>query len=99
MNIFATGRNLLAGLSLVALALMAGVPASAQHGAVSEVLLEEDDVLAAFDFDVAHFRRGVEILNPGVTFFPLSCKTGKGLEAWLEWLGERVREYQDSLQT
>jgi hypothetical protein len=40
MNIFATGRNLWVGTGLVVLVLMAGAPALAQHGAVSEVLLE-----------------------------------------------------------
>jgi len=50
-------------------------------------------VLPAFDFDVDYFRRGVEMLNPGLAFFPLSCKTGEGLEAWFEWLRNEVRRY------
>ena len=33
-----------------------------------------------------YFRRGVEILNPGVITFPLSCRTGEGLETWLDWV-------------
>jgi hydrogenase nickel incorporation protein HypB len=33
-----------------------------------------------------YFRRGIEILNPGVTIFPLSCRTGEGLPAWLNWV-------------
>jgi len=40
MNIYATGRYLLAGMGFVILVLMAGAPASAQHGSMSEVLLE-----------------------------------------------------------
>jgi hydrogenase nickel incorporation protein HypB len=50
-------------------------------------------VFAAFEFDVDYFRRGVEALNPGLAFFPLSCKTGEGLDAWLAWLRKEVREY------
>jgi len=57
---------------------------------VSVVLLNKIDVLDAFEFDVDYFRRGVEALNPGLTFLPLSCKTGEGLEAWLAWLREEV---------
>jgi len=60
---------------------------------VDGLVLNKMDVLAAFDFDVDYFRRGVEALNPGLAFFPLSCKTGEGLEAWLTWLREMVRPH------
>jgi len=57
---------------------------------VDAVILNKTDVLDAFDFDVDYFRRGVEALNPGLSFLPLSCKTGEGLEAWLNWLREEI---------
>jgi hydrogenase nickel incorporation protein HypB len=57
---------------------------------VDVVLLNKIDVLDAFDFDIEYFRRGVEALNPGLTFLPLSCKTGEGIEAWLAWLREEM---------
>jgi hydrogenase nickel incorporation protein HypB len=57
---------------------------------VDVVLLNKIDVLDAFDFDVDYFSRGVKALNPGLTFLPLSCKTGEGLEAWLTWLREEI---------
>ena len=57
------------------------------------LVLNKMDVLAAFDFDVDYFRRGVEALNPGLAFFPLSCKTGEGLDEWLTWLRNEVKEY------
>jgi hydrogenase nickel incorporation protein HypB len=57
------------------------------------LVLNKMDVLAAFDFDVDYFRRGVEVLNPGLAFFPLSCKTGAGLDEWLNWLRNEVKEY------
>ncbi len=60
---------------------------------VDALVLNKVDVLPAFDFDVYHFRQGVEMLNPGLAFFPLSCKTGEGLEAWFEWLRGEVRRY------
>jgi len=58
---------------------------------VDALVLNKMDVLAAFDFDVDYFRRGVEALNPGLAFFPLSCKTREGLEVWLSWLREQMR--------
>lgn len=57
------------------------------------LVLNKMDVLAAFEFDVDYFRRGVEALNPGLAFFPLSCKTGEGLDEWLIWLKNEVEEY------
>jgi hydrogenase nickel incorporation protein HypB len=62
---------------------------------VDALVLNKIDVLAAFDFDVKYFRRGVEILNPNVAFFPLSCKTGEGMEAWLGWLEGQVERYRE----
>ncbi len=57
---------------------------------VDAVVLNKIDVLPAFDFNLDYFRRGVEALNPGVAFFPLSCKTGEGLDAWLEWVEKGI---------
>lgn len=62
---------------------------------VDAVVLNKIDVLPAFDFNLDYFRRGVEALNPGVRFFPLSCKTGEGLDAWLGWLEEELRAYRE----
>jgi len=57
---------------------------------VDAVILNKTDVLDAFDFDVDYFHRGVEALNPGLTFLPMSCKTGDGVGAWLAWLREEM---------
>jgi hydrogenase nickel incorporation protein HypB len=53
---------------------------------VDALILNKIDVLESFDFDVEYFRAGVEVLNPGLAFFPLSCKTGEGVGSWLNWL-------------
>ncbi len=63
---------------------------------VDALVLNKIDVLAAFDFDVEYFRRGVEALNPGLAFFPLSCKTGEGLEPWIAWLEAQVQEFKEN---
>ena len=60
---------------------------------VDVLILNKMDVLEAFDFDVDYFRQGVEVLNPGLAFFPLSCKTGDGLDAWTAWLREEMKRY------
>jgi hydrogenase nickel incorporation protein HypB len=54
------------------------------------LLLNKMDLAAYQDFDVDYFRHGVEVLNPGVAFFPLSCRTGEGIETWVHWLRDRI---------
>jgi hydrogenase nickel incorporation protein HypB len=54
------------------------------------LLLNKVDYLTVQEFDVEYFRRGVEALNEGVAFFPVSCRTGEGIDAWLDWLREQV---------
>ncbi len=55
------------------------------------LLLNKIDYLAVQDFDVEHFKRGVEALNNDVEFFPISCRTGEGLDAWYGWVREQVK--------
>ena len=54
------------------------------------LLLNKVDYLAHEAFDVDYFRRGIEALNEGVMFFPVSCKTGEGLSRWFDWLMSEV---------
>jgi len=53
---------------------------------VEALVVNKLDLLPYVDFNMDYFRRGVEMLNPGVVTFPLSCRTGEGLEPWLAWL-------------
>ena len=53
---------------------------------VDALIINKIDLLPYVTFNMDYFRRGVEMLNPGLVTFPLSCRTGEGLEAWVEWL-------------
>lgn len=53
---------------------------------VDALVINKIDLLPYLDFDMDRFRTGVEALNRGLVTFPLSCRTGEGLEAWIEWL-------------
>jgi len=53
---------------------------------VDALIINKTDLLPYITFDMDYFRRGVEMLNPGLITFPLSCKTGEGLAAWTDWL-------------
>ena len=50
------------------------------------VILNKADLLEVFGFDVEYFRHGLEMLNPGVPLFVVSCRTGAGLADWMSWL-------------
>ena len=58
---------------------------------VDVLVINKIDLLPYVPFDMEFFRQGVEILNPGVTIFPLSCVTGEGVEAWIVWLRAQVK--------
>ena len=59
---------------------------------IDALILNKTDLLPYIDFDQAYFRQGIEILNPDATFFPMSCKTGEGVEGWTEWIEKRVSQ-------
>ncbi len=59
---------------------------------IDALILNKMDLLPYVEFDLAYFRRGIEILNPGAAFFPISCKTGEGVADWVAWLQERIRQ-------
>ena len=55
------------------------------------LLINKIDLLPYVPFRMDYFRRGVEILNPGVEIFPVSCRTGEGIARWTDWLVGRAR--------
>ena len=57
---------------------------------VDVLLINKIDLLPYVAFDLTRFQRGVELLNPGVTTFAVSCRTGDGLPAWLGWVEAAV---------
>ncbi len=61
---------------------------------VDALVINKVDLLPYVPFDMDYFRRGVEVLNPGVVTFPVSCRTGEGLENWLSWITESVEGYR-----
>ena len=59
---------------------------------VDVLLINKIDLLPYVTFDMPRFRRGVELLNPGVRTYAVSCRTGEGLPAWLSWVEAVVAE-------
>lgn len=57
---------------------------------VDVLLINKIDLLPYVEFNMDYFRRGVEMLNPGLITFPISCKTGEGIPIWCTWLREKI---------
>lgn len=56
------------------------------------VLVNKIDVLPYFDFNVSAFSKAVSDLNPSARIFPVSAKTGEGLEPWFSWLEDAIKQ-------
>ena len=63
---------------------------------VDALVINKIDLLPYLTFNMEEFRRGVEILNPGLVTFPLSCRTGEGLDRWLGWLTDSMQSFAAS---
>jgi hydrogenase nickel incorporation protein HypB len=54
--------------------------------AVDALLLNKVDLIDYVDFDLEAFRTAVRALNADAPLFEISCRTGKGIAPWIEWL-------------
>lgn len=62
----------------------------------SDVLVvSKTDALPYFDFDMEKLRERVRRLNPKIEIFPVSAKTGEGMEALEAWLVKETKEWKN----
>jgi hydrogenase nickel incorporation protein HypB len=54
------------------------------------LIISKIDTLPVFDFNIDLCVERVKKLNPNIKVFPLSAKTGEGVDAWVNWLKEQV---------
>jgi hydrogenase nickel incorporation protein HypB len=64
---------------------------------VEALVINKIDLLPYISFNMATFQRGVEILNPSLETFHLSCRTGEGLESWLDWIQACVSSFHSKV--
>lgn len=60
-------------------------------GTCQALVVNKIDYLQLSDFDLDLLRERVFKLNPDMHVFPVSCRTGEGLETWVAWLRQRVQ--------
>lgn len=57
---------------------------------VDAILVNKIDALPLFDFNLERFREHIANLNPKAVIFPISAKTGEGMDAWISWLTNEI---------
>lgn len=60
------------------------------------VLINKIDSAACFDFDLAACQKYIKDRNPKALIFPISAKTGEGINQWINWLDEQIRLWKKS---
>jgi len=63
------------------------------HG-VEALVINKIDLMPYIDFNMEYFRQGVEILNPNLITFQLSCRSGEGIDHWLDWVTAQIETKQ-----
>lgn len=58
------------------------------------VLINKIDVAPYFDFDFEKCTEYIRMRNPEAVIFPISAKTGEGIEAVADWLKEEVKNWK-----
>ena len=56
----------------------------------SVLLINKIDLLPYVDCSIEKIKADSLNINPDLTIFELSCKTGEGLVSWCDWLKEKV---------
>lgn len=60
----------------------------------SAVIINKIDVMPYFDFDMEKCTAYIRMRNPEAKIFPISAKTGEGVEAFADWLREEVNNWK-----
>ncbi|HPD55779.1 MAG TPA: hydrogenase nickel incorporation protein HypB [Smithellaceae bacterium] len=58
------------------------------------LLINKTDYLALSDFDINALRKRVLVLNPKIVILEISCKTGAGIDAWIDWLKKEIEDFK-----
>ena len=57
------------------------------------LIINKIDVLPYFDFDMEKVVEYARMRNPELKIFPISAKTGEGVDDWCRWLKAQVDEW------
>ncbi len=60
------------------------------------LIINKIDVLPYFNFDLDKVREFAHMRNPNLKIFPISAKTGEGMDAWCDWLREQANAWNQA---
>ncbi len=66
---------------------------------VEVVLLNKIDLLPYAGVEIDELKRNVLEVNPTAKIFPISCKTGDGVEEWVNWFKNRVQKFKENVKS
>ncbi|TFG97855.1 MAG: hydrogenase nickel incorporation protein HypB [Calditrichales bacterium] len=54
------------------------------------MIINKTDLLAYVDFDMKKVRENALAINPNLEIIELSCRTGEGLDTWIDWIKKNI---------
>ncbi|MCQ2487543.1 MAG: hydrogenase nickel incorporation protein HypB [Clostridia bacterium] len=60
------------------------------------VIVNKIDAMPAFNFKLENIEKYVKNLNPDARVFPISAKTGEGVDELCDWIREKVKEQKNN---
>lgn len=61
-------------------------------GKVDVLLVSKIDAIEHFDFKMDLLEKRARKLNENIIIFPISAKTGEGIEAWTDWIKKQINK-------
>jgi hydrogenase nickel incorporation protein HypB len=62
-------------------------------------VVTKDDLASAVEFDWDTARKSIESVRPGMKIFRLSAKTGEGMQEYVDFLGQQLKEQRSVTQS
>ena len=59
-----------------------------------ELMVNKIEEVHYIDFDMERVKEYIQQRNPQAKVFPISAKTGEGMDAWTEWLAAQVNAWK-----
>ena len=63
---------------------------------VDVLLINKMDTISMFDFNLEAVTARAKAINPDIQIFPISAKTGAGMEQWTNWLTLQANQMEDA---
>ncbi len=62
---------------------------------VDVLLINKIDAIDYFDFDFEAVKERVKKLNPDIKIIPISARTGEGIDDWVNWIRNEVKDWNE----